>query len=110
MRIRKRQRLRRKEINTYSQGIADALGVDPFRDRDDIDLAEAEEWRPLLADNEVRGIVIGGGPPPSGRRAPAPPPPKNCGAGGAGGGGVGVYGAGHRGAVGVAGAARRGRL
>jgi PUA-domain protein len=58
MRIRRRQRLRRKEINAYSQAIADALGVDPFRDRDDIDLAEAEEWRLLIADNEVRGIIV----------------------------------------------------
>ena len=36
--------------------------MDPFRDRDDIDLAEAEEWRLLIADNEVRGIVVGGRP------------------------------------------------
>ncbi len=62
MRIRRRQRLRRKEINGHSQAIADALGVDPFRDRDDIDLAEAEEWRLLIADNEVRGIIVGGRP------------------------------------------------
>ena len=62
MRIRRRQRLRRKEINAYSQGIAVALGVDPFRDRDDIDLAEAEEWRLLIADGEVRGILIGDRP------------------------------------------------
>src|SRR2546428_9555987 len=62
MRIRKRQRLRRKEINTYSQGIADALGVDPFRDRDDIDLAEAEEWRLLIADGGGPGILVGDRP------------------------------------------------
>jgi len=62
MRIRRRQRLRRKEINAHSQGIADALGVDPFRDRDDIDLAEAEEWRLLIADGEVRGILVGDRP------------------------------------------------
>ena len=62
MRIRRRQRLRRKEINAYSQGIAVALGVDPFRDRDDIDLAEAEEWRLLIADSEVRGILVGDRP------------------------------------------------
>jgi len=59
MRIRRRQRLRRKEINAFSQSIADALGVDPFRDRDDVDLAEAEAWKLLIADNEVRGIVVG---------------------------------------------------
>ncbi|TLZ69855.1 MAG: RNA-binding protein [Methanobacteriota archaeon] len=62
MRVRRRQRLRRKEINAFSQGIADALGVDPFRDRDDIDLAEAEAWRLLIADNEVRGLVVGDRP------------------------------------------------
>ncbi|HTD80687.1 MAG TPA: PUA domain-containing protein, partial [Thermoplasmata archaeon] len=62
MRIRRRQRLRRKEINAYSQAILDALGVDPFRDRDDIDLAEAEEWKLLIADNEVRGIIVGDRP------------------------------------------------
>ena len=62
MRIRRRQRLRRREINAYSQGIAVALGVDPFRDRDDIDLAEAEEWRLLIADGEVRGILVGDRP------------------------------------------------
>ncbi len=59
LRIRRRQRLRRKEINAYSQAIAAALGVDPFRDRDDIDLAEAGEWRLLIADNEVRGLLLG---------------------------------------------------
>ena len=62
MRIRRRQRLRRKEINVYSQGILDALGVDPFRDRDDIDLAEAGEWKLLIADDEVRGILVGDRP------------------------------------------------
>lgn len=62
MRIRRRGRLRRKEINAYSQAIAAALGVDPFRDRDDVDLAEAGEWRLLIADNEVRGIIVGGTP------------------------------------------------
>ncbi|HTD80882.1 MAG TPA: RNA-binding protein [Thermoplasmata archaeon] len=62
MRIRRRQRLRRKEINAYSQGILDALDVDPFRDRDDIDLAEAGEWKLLIADDEVRGILVGDRP------------------------------------------------
>jgi PUA domain protein len=62
MRIRRRQRLRRKEINAYSQGLLDALGVDPFRDRDDIDLAEAGEWKLLIADDEVRGILVGDRP------------------------------------------------
>jgi len=76
MRIRRRQRLRRREINAHSQAIADALGVDPFRDRDDIDLAEAEEWRLLIADNEVRGIVIGGRPFLTIRGLPASPAKK----------------------------------
>ncbi len=62
MRIRRRQRLRRKEINAISQGILEALGVDPFRDRDDVDLAEAEEWKLLIADSEVRGILVGDRP------------------------------------------------
>jgi len=59
LRIRRRQRLRRKEINAYSEALAAALGVDPFRDRDDVDLAEAGEWRLLIADNEVRGLLVG---------------------------------------------------
>jgi PUA-domain protein len=62
MRIRRRQRLRRKEIAAYSESIASALGVDPFAGCDDIDLAEAGEWRLLIADNEVRGIVVGDRP------------------------------------------------
>ena len=62
LRIRRRQRLRRKEINAYSEAVAAALGVDPFRDRDDIDLAEADEWRLLIVDNEVRGILVGDRP------------------------------------------------
>ena len=62
LRIRRRQRLRRKEINAYSGAIVAALGVDPFRDRDDIDLAEADEWRLLIVDNEVRGILVGDRP------------------------------------------------
>ncbi len=62
LRIRRRQRLRRKEIAEYSEGIASALGVDPFSGRDDIDLAEAGEWRLLIADNEVRGILVGDRP------------------------------------------------
>ena len=62
LRIRRRQRLRRKEINAYSEAIAAALGVDPLRDRDDIDLAEADEWRLLIVDNEVRGILVGDRP------------------------------------------------
>lgn len=62
LRIRRRQRLRRKEINAYSEAVAAALGVDPFRDRNDIDLAEADEWRLLIVDNEVRGILVGDRP------------------------------------------------
>ncbi len=36
--------------------------MDPFAGREDIDLAEAGEWRLLIADDEVRGILVGGRP------------------------------------------------
>lgn len=59
LRVHRRRRLRRKEINAYSESIANALGVDPFRGRDDIDLAEAGEWRLLIVDNEILGVILG---------------------------------------------------
>ena len=62
LRIHRRRRLRRKEIAAYSEAIAAALGIDPFVGRDDIDLAEAGDWRLLLMDNQIQGLLIGGRP------------------------------------------------
>lgn len=62
MRIRNRQRLRRKEVSGLAAALEAAFGCAVFETEEPIDLAEADGFRVLLVDGRALGLVVGGRP------------------------------------------------
>ena len=59
LRIRNRQRLRRKEVEDLSESLGSAFGCTVFGPEEPIDLAEAGAFRVLLVDGKAMGLVVG---------------------------------------------------
>ena len=62
LRIRRRHRLRRKEIEALSSGIDAAMGTDSFSREVTVDRAEAPGFDLLLVDGVSVGMVVDGKP------------------------------------------------
>lgn len=60
IRIRKRHRLREKEIKVLDDEIRERLGVEAFKPGEAVDRAESSEYEVLFIGNQIRGIVYGG--------------------------------------------------
>jgi PUA-domain protein len=60
IRVRKRHRLREKEVKVLADELKDRLGVDIFAPGDTVDRAESTEYDVLFADNQVQGLVYQG--------------------------------------------------
>lgn len=60
IRIRKRRRLREKEIKALDEELRSRLGVDVFAPGEPVDRAESTEFDVLFIDNQVRGLVYHG--------------------------------------------------
>ena len=58
--IRRRKRLRTKDLKAYSEEISDKLGIDPFADGDAVDLAESSEFNVLFVNGEISAIIYEG--------------------------------------------------
>jgi len=58
--IRKRKRLRSKEVKAYSEEILNALGVASFTPDDAVDLAESSEFNVIYVNGEILAIVYDG--------------------------------------------------
>jgi len=58
--IRKRKRLRSKEVKAYSEEIVNALGIAGFTQDDAVDLAESSEFNVIFVNGEILGIVHNG--------------------------------------------------
>jgi PUA domain protein len=58
--IRKRKRLRSKEVKAYSEEIEKALGIPTFTADDAVDLAESSEFNVIYVNGEILAMVCGG--------------------------------------------------
>jgi len=58
--IRKRKRLRSKEVKAYSEEIQNALGITAFTPDDAVDLAESSEFNVIFVNGEILALVCGG--------------------------------------------------
>ena len=62
IRIRKRKRMRGKEIKVISSELEEIFGVPVFTEDDTVDIAESSEFDLLFVDNDILGLVIEGRP------------------------------------------------
>lgn len=62
IRIRKRKRMRSKEIKVISSELEDVLGVPVFGDDDAVDLAESSDFNVLFVNNDILGLIADGKP------------------------------------------------
>ncbi len=62
LRLRNRQRLRRKEVADLGAALASAFGCAVFGPDASVDLAEAGPFRVLLFDNKAIGLLVGDRP------------------------------------------------
>lgn len=60
--IRKRKRMRTKEIKALSKELEECLGAPVFSDSDPVDLAESSEFDVLFVGNDIIGLILGGKP------------------------------------------------
>jgi PUA domain protein len=60
--IRKRKRMRSKEIKAISEELEAALGVPVFGETDPVDLAESSEFNVLFLGGDIVGLVLEGRP------------------------------------------------
>ncbi len=62
IRIRKRKRLRNKEVKAFADEIEAALGVPVFSEGEPVDRAESTDFDLLFVGNDILGIVYEGKP------------------------------------------------
>jgi PUA-domain protein len=62
LRVRKRGRMREKEIRTLSDELSEMLGVTVFTTKDTVDLADSSEFKLIFVNNEILGLLIKGRP------------------------------------------------
>jgi len=62
LRLRKRHRLRQKEIAALSSGLETALGTKTFSERDVVDMAEGPEYDVVFVNGKILAFTPGGVP------------------------------------------------
>jgi len=62
MHLRKRHRLRRKEISAIAQHLDEAFGTSSFNENDTVDMAEGPGFDAVLVDGKVLAVVADGEP------------------------------------------------
>jgi PUA domain protein len=60
--IRKRKRMRTKEIKEISKELEEELGVPVFTEDEAVDLAESTDYNVLFVNNSILGLVVDGKP------------------------------------------------
>jgi PUA-domain protein len=62
LRVRKRGRMREKDIKTMSESVSAMVGVQVFTNEDTVDMAESSEFNVVFVNNEILALVIEGRP------------------------------------------------
>ncbi len=60
--IRKRKRMREKEIKALSKNLQDLFGIPVFDERDAVDMAESSDFNVIFVGQDILGIVYDGKP------------------------------------------------
>ncbi|MCL1905100.1 MAG: RNA-binding protein [Methanomassiliicoccaceae archaeon] len=58
--IRKRKRLRSKDVKAYSEEVGSALGIEVFTGDDIVDIAESSEFNVIYVNGEILALVFDG--------------------------------------------------
>jgi PUA-domain protein len=62
LRLRKRHRLRQKEIKSLAESLDEALGTRTVSEGDTVDLAEAPDYQVVFVDGKILAVVLEGTP------------------------------------------------
>jgi len=60
--VRKRKRMREKEIKALKEQLFEIFGVETFGDKDAVDMAESSEYNLIFVNNDILGLVYEGKP------------------------------------------------
>ncbi|MBQ7700945.1 MAG: RNA-binding protein [Candidatus Methanomethylophilaceae archaeon] len=60
--VRKRKRMREKEIKALKEHLFEIFGVETFGDKDAVDMAESSEYNLIFVNNDILGLVYEGKP------------------------------------------------
>lgn len=62
LRVRKRGRMREKDVKVMAETLSTMLGVQVFGDEDVVDMAESTDFQVVFVNNEILALVIEGRP------------------------------------------------
>ena len=62
IRVKKRKRMREKEIKALSAQLVERMGVPVFTEKDAVDLAESTDFDLIFVNNDILGLVYEGAP------------------------------------------------
>lgn len=62
IRIRKRKRMREKDVRALSDSIREVLGIDTFGEKDAVDIAESTDFDLVFVNNDILGLIYEGKP------------------------------------------------
>ena len=57
IRVKKRKRMREKEIKALSSQLEETMGVPVFTEKDAVDLAESTDFNLIFVNNDILGLV-----------------------------------------------------
>ena len=60
--VRKRKRMREKEIKSLREQFSDIFGVETFTEKDAVDMAESSDYNLIFVNNDILGLVYEGKP------------------------------------------------
>ena len=60
--IRKRKRMREKEVKALREQFTEVFGVDTFTEKDAVDMAESSDYNLIFVNNDILGLVYEGKP------------------------------------------------
>ena len=62
IRVRKRKRLREKELKALTEALSNSTGVEVLAPKDAVDIAEGPECELVFVNNAIEGIIVEGQP------------------------------------------------
>ena len=57
IRVKKRKRMREKEVKAWASQLTDVFGIEVFTEKDAVDLAESTDFDLIFVNNDILGII-----------------------------------------------------